>query len=97
MSPDQAADLVIAMDAANGELAGDFAALDCPAAFVVGTGGHAGGPAEQMRTMRASVAAAQAASDRVSVFATAPCSHPQMLGKCADVVVAAVTGLAGQV
>jgi pimeloyl-ACP methyl ester carboxylesterase len=96
MSPDQAADLVIELDAANGELGRDLAALDCPAAYVIGTGGHAGAPAEEMAAMRASVAAAQAASQRVSVFATAPCSHTRILSGCADVVIAAIDDMAGQ-
>ena len=47
-------------------------------------------PAEEMRTMRDSSAAAEAASERVSVFATAPCNHVQILSKCADVVIAAI-------
>jgi len=96
LSPDQAADLVIEMDAVNGELASDFRALDCPAAFVLGTGGHSGAPADQTRRMRESVAAAQAASQRVSVFATAPASHTQIRTKCADVVVAAIEDVAAR-
>jgi hypothetical protein len=32
----------------------------------------------------------------VSVFATAPCGHTQMLGKGADVVAAAISEMAGQ-
>ena len=79
----------------NGALARDFGVLDCPAAFVLGTGGHSGAPAEEMRTMRASVSVAQAASERVSVFAAAPCRHTQILSRCADVVVAAITEVAG--
>jgi pimeloyl-ACP methyl ester carboxylesterase len=90
MSPAQAADLVIEMDAVNGQLASDFTALDCPATFVLGTGGHSGAPAEAMRPLRESVTVAQAANERVSVFATAPCNHTQILTKCADVVVAAI-------
>lgn len=94
MSPDQAADVVIEMDAANGELAADFKALDCPAAFILGTGGHSGAPAEETQRMRASVAAAQAASQRVSVFATAPCNHTAILRKCPGLVVAAIKDVA---
>jgi hypothetical protein len=95
LSPDQAADVVIEMDAVNGELAADFKVLDCPAAFVLGTGGHSGAPAEEMRTLRASAAVAQAASPRVSVFATAPCNHTAILRKCPDLVVAAIKDVAG--
>jgi pimeloyl-ACP methyl ester carboxylesterase len=97
MSPEQAADLVIEMDAVNGELAGDFKALDCPATFVVGTGGHSGAPAEEVRTMRAAVAVALAANERVSVFATAACNHTQILSKGAGLVVAAIHDVAVKV
>jgi pimeloyl-ACP methyl ester carboxylesterase len=90
LSAGQAADVVIEMDAVNGGLADDFENLDCPAVFVRGSGGHSGAPAEEMHTMRESSAAAEAASDRVSVFATAPCNHVQILRKCADVVIAAI-------
>ena len=95
LSPDQAADLVIEMDAVNGELVTDFKVLDCPAVFILGTGGHSGAPAEEMRTLRASTAVAQAASRRVSVFATAPCNHTAILRKCPDLVVAAIKAVAG--
>jgi pimeloyl-ACP methyl ester carboxylesterase len=90
MPAGQAAGVVIEMDTANGELAEDFKYLDCPAVFVRGTGGHSGAPADQMRTMRESSAVAEAASGRVSVFATAPCNHLQILNKCTDVVIAAI-------
>src|SRR6185312_6978226 len=42
MSPAESADVVIEMDAVNGELGPDFAALACPTVFVVGTGAHSG-------------------------------------------------------
>jgi len=42
MSPAESADVVIEMDAVNGELGPDFAALECPTVFVVGTGAHSG-------------------------------------------------------
>jgi pimeloyl-ACP methyl ester carboxylesterase len=96
MSAGQAADVVIEMDTANGELAEDFENLDCPAVFVRGSGGHSGAPAEEMRTMRESAAVAEAASERVSVFATAPGNHVQILNKCPDVVVAAIEDVASK-
>src|SRR3954471_23451114 len=55
MSPAESADVVSEMDAVNGELGPDFAALDCPAVFVVGTGGHPGATEDEMRTVRAAV------------------------------------------
>ena len=97
MSAAQAADLVIEMDTINGELTAGFAALECPAAFVVGTGGHSGAKPEEMATLRAAAASAQAANDRVTVFATAPCNHVQMLTKGADIVTAAIDDLASRI
>ena len=66
MSPSQSADVVIEMDAVNGELGPDFAGLQCPTAFVVGSGGHSGATDEEMRTVRAAVADAVASNPRVS-------------------------------
>jgi pimeloyl-ACP methyl ester carboxylesterase len=89
-SPAESAELVIEMDAVNGQLGPDFAALECPAVFVVGTGGHSGATAEEMRTVRAAVVDAEASSERVSVFATTPQKHTQILSKASDTVVAAI-------
>src|SRR5436190_1994824 len=74
MSPAESTDVVIEMDAVNGELGPAFAALECPTVFVVGTGAHSGATEEEMRTVRAAVAAAEEANKRVSVFATTPTS-----------------------
>jgi pimeloyl-ACP methyl ester carboxylesterase len=90
MSPAEAADVVIEMDAVNGELGPDFAALECPTEFVVGTGGHSGATEDEMRVVRAAVADAEASNERVSVFATTPHSHTQILGKAPDTVAAAI-------
>jgi pimeloyl-ACP methyl ester carboxylesterase len=90
MSPDQTAGVVIEMDAVNGELAEDFAALHCPTDFVVGTGGHRGTTEAEMRPIRAAAAEAVASNPRVSVFATAPSNHTQLLSKSPDVIVGAI-------
>ncbi len=90
MSPAEAADVVIETDAVNGELGPDFAALECPTVFVVGTGAHAGATEEEMRTMRGAAAKAEASNKRVSVFATTPHKHTQILNKAPDTVVAAI-------
>jgi pimeloyl-ACP methyl ester carboxylesterase len=58
MSPAESADVVIEMDAVNGELGPAFAALDCPTVFVVGTGAHSGATEDEMRTVRAAAAVA---------------------------------------
>jgi pimeloyl-ACP methyl ester carboxylesterase len=90
MSPAESADVVIDMDAVNGKLGPDFAALECPVVFVVGTGGHSGATDEEMRTVRAAAASAVASNPRVSVFATTPYKHTQILSKAPDTVVAAI-------
>jgi hypothetical protein len=72
MSPADSADVVIEMDAVNGELRPDFAALECPTVFVVGTGGHSGATEDEMRTVRAAAPVAEESNERVSVFATTP-------------------------
>jgi pimeloyl-ACP methyl ester carboxylesterase len=90
MSPAESADIVIEMDAVNGELGPDFAALVCPTVFVVGTGAHSGATDEEMRKVRAAAADAEASNERVSVFATTPHKHTQILSKAPDTVVAAI-------
>ncbi|MBV9795955.1 MAG: alpha/beta fold hydrolase [Actinobacteria bacterium] len=90
MSPDQAAEVVIETDAVNGELGPDFAGLRVPAAYVVGTGPHPGAGTDEMATMRAGAAEAEAANPRVSVAATVPCNHVQILARAPEAVVAAI-------
>jgi pimeloyl-ACP methyl ester carboxylesterase len=90
MSSAQSADVVIEMDAINGELGPDFAALECPALFVVGTGAHSGATEHEMRIVRAAVAGAEERNPDVSVFATTPHTHTQILSKAPDTVVAAI-------
>lgn len=90
MSPAESAEVVIEMDAVNGELGRDFAALRCPTVFVVGTGGHSGATADEMRRSRSAVTAAEAANPLVSVYATSPYKHTQILSKDAGTVVAAI-------
>jgi len=90
MSPDESANVVIEMDAVNGELGPDFAALQCPTVFVVGTGAHSGATEDEMRTVRAAVSDAEESNERVTVFATTPHKHTQILSKAPDTVVAAI-------
>jgi pimeloyl-ACP methyl ester carboxylesterase len=90
MSPAEAADVVIEMDAVNGELGPDFASLECPTTFVVGTGAHSGATEDEMRTVRAAVTDAVESNKRVSLFATTPHKHTQILTKAPDTVVGAI-------
>jgi pimeloyl-ACP methyl ester carboxylesterase len=96
MSPAESADVVIEMDAVNGELGHDFAALECPTVFVVGTGAHSGATEDEMRTVRAAVADAGSSNNHVSVFATTPHSHTKILTKASDTVVAAIENVVHQ-
>jgi pimeloyl-ACP methyl ester carboxylesterase len=97
MSPAESADVVIEMDAINGELGPDFAALECPTEFVVGTGAHSGATEDEMRTVRAAVADAVESNKRVTVFATTPHKHTQILSKAPDTVVAAIEDVSARV
>jgi len=90
MSAAESAEVVIGMDAVNGELLPDFAALTCPTAFVVATGTHAGATEDELRTMRAAADRAVASNARVTVFATAPSNHVQLVSKSPDLVVGAI-------
>jgi hypothetical protein len=78
------------MDAVNGGLGPDFAALECPTVFVVGTGAHSGATEDEMRTVRAAVSVAEERNERVSVFATSPRRHTQILTKDPGTVAAAI-------
>jgi hypothetical protein len=77
-------------DAVNGELGPDFATLECPTVFVLGAGGHSGATEDEMRTVRAAAPDAEKCNKRVSVFATTPYKHTQILTKAPDTVVAAI-------
>jgi hypothetical protein len=90
MSAAESADVVIEMDAVNGELGPDLAALECPTVYIVGTGAHSGATEEEMRTVRSYAAQAVASNERVSVFATVPVNHVQILGKTPETVVEAI-------
>src|SRR4029079_7470987 len=89
-SPAESAEVVIEMDAVNGALGPDFAALECPTVFVVGTGAHSGATEDEMRTVRAPVNVAVESNERVSVFATTPHKHTQILSKAPETVAAAI-------
>jgi pimeloyl-ACP methyl ester carboxylesterase len=55
MSATQTAEALLEMDATNGTLGADYAALACPTAFVFATGGHSGTTAEEMEGLRAKI------------------------------------------
>lgn len=96
MSPTEAADVVIGLDTVNGDLRSDFAALECPAVYVIGTGSHPSASEEEMHTLRTAANDATASSKHVSVFATVSCNHIQILNKAPDTVAAAIDAVARQ-
>ena len=55
-----------------------------------GRSGHSGATDDEMRPVRAAVAEAEASNPHVTVFATTPHKHTQILSKAPDVVVDAI-------
>ena len=53
------------MELQGTELAPDFAALECPTVFVVGTGAHSGAIEDEIRTVRVAVAEPVQSNERV--------------------------------
>ncbi|MER6046722.1 alpha/beta hydrolase [Streptomyces sp. NPDC001793] len=96
MTPTQAADVAIELDEVNGTLEADFATLTCPAAFVLGTGGHSGASAQEMATLRASAATAEQAGRYVSTFTTAPANHVRILAQSPDLIASAIASVVEQ-
>jgi pimeloyl-ACP methyl ester carboxylesterase len=92
LSPVEAAELVIEMDAVNGTLEPDFAALECPAAFVVGTGTHSGATEDEMRTLRSTAFELATRNPGISVT-TAPANHLRILSRSPEVVAAAIAAV----
>ncbi|MFC4113057.1 alpha/beta fold hydrolase [Nonomuraea zeae] len=90
MTPDQCAQVVIETTDVNGEFEADFAALRVPAAFVVASGPHSGASEEENAKMRAAVGKATALNELVTVFATAPSNHVQVLSKDPGLIVGAI-------
>ncbi|MEV0053147.1 hypothetical protein AB0H34_21895 [Saccharopolyspora shandongensis] len=81
---------MIELDAVNGELGPDLAALECPTVYVLGSGPHSGATAEEMRTLRKAAAETAARNEHVSVFATPLRNHTQILNKAPDTVTDAI-------
>ncbi|MBV8992246.1 MAG: alpha/beta hydrolase [Pseudonocardiales bacterium] len=97
MSATETADVIIELDTVNGQLGTDLAALQCPTVYIIGTGAHSGSTEEEMGTMRAAAADATAKNPRVSVFATTPCNHTQILNKTPETVAAAIDAVTHQI
>jgi pimeloyl-ACP methyl ester carboxylesterase len=93
MSAAQAAESNIELLDVLAELAADFEQIRCPVAFIVGTGKHMGAREEEVQKMRAGIDPIVESRPNVTVFATVPASHTQILAKHPDTIVAAIDAL----
>jgi pimeloyl-ACP methyl ester carboxylesterase len=90
MSGSEAADLNIELDDLAASLTYDYDIIHCPIEFIVGSKPHMGATDEQCRTMRASITALVEQHGNISLFATLPASHNQILTKHPDIVATAI-------
>lgn len=93
MTPEQCAEVVIEMDAVNGELAADLAALRCPAVFVTDIGGRADTSPRDAAAIRAAVGRAVVDNPCVMALPTVRRGPTQPLAKDPEVVVAALAAV----
>lgn len=90
MSALAAAEALLDMDAVNGTLDADYAALPCPTDLVLATGGHSGTTHEEMEGLRARVREQLEGRDNLAIFATVPVNHVQIVSKGTQTVVDAI-------
>jgi pimeloyl-ACP methyl ester carboxylesterase len=90
MSAGEAAALNIELDDLAAGLAQDYDLVRCPIEFIVGSESHMGATDVQCRTMRASITPLVEQHANVSLFATLPASHTQILTKYPDSVATAI-------
>jgi pimeloyl-ACP methyl ester carboxylesterase len=90
MSATEAADLNIELDDIAASLVHDYDRVRCPVEFIVGSKPHMGATDEQCRKMRASIAPVIEQHPNISLFATLPASHTQIVTKHPDTIVAAI-------
>lgn len=90
MSAAQAAEALLDMDATNGTLGADYAALPCPTDFLFATGGHSGTTTEEMEGLRTRVREQLKDVENLTIFATAPVNHVQIVSKATQTVVDAI-------
>ena len=94
MSAAQAAELNIDLRTTLPTLEDDYDRISRPVEFVIGSKRHMGATDEECRTMRAAVTPLVSAHANVSLFATLPVSHTQILAKHPDTVAAAIDQIA---
>ncbi|MBA8956799.1 alpha/beta fold hydrolase [Actinomadura namibiensis] len=96
MSAAQAAEANIEFNEILAEFADDYTHIRCPVAFIKATGKHMGATEEEVRTMRANLDPVLAAHPNVTVFATVPSNHSQMVANPPDTIAAAINVIADQ-
>jgi pimeloyl-ACP methyl ester carboxylesterase len=90
MSATDAADLNIELDDLAASLTHDYDRVTCPVEFIIGSKPHMGATDEQCRKMRASIAPIVEQHRNISLFATLPASHTQIVTKHPDTIAAAI-------
>lgn len=90
MSAAETAESHLDMDATNGTLGADYAALPCPTDFIFATGGHSGTTTEEMESLRAKVREQLTEVENLTIFATVPVNHVQLVPKATQTVVDAI-------
>ena len=96
MSAAQAAESNIELIDVLSEMAADYEQICCPVMFVVGTGKHMGARDEEMQKMRSGINQVVESRSNVSIFATVPASHTQILPKHPDTIAAAIDAVVSQ-
>lgn len=77
-------------------IAADYEQIRCPVTFIVGMGKHMGACEEEMQKMRAGIDPIVASRPNVTIFATVPASHTQVLLKHPDIIAAPIDAVVGQ-
>jgi pimeloyl-ACP methyl ester carboxylesterase len=93
MSAEQAANLNIELDGVLGKLDSSYEDISCPTYFICASKRSMGGTEGQFRRMRASVEPLVQRHANISIFATLPCNHLEILSRYPDTVVAAINDL----
>ncbi len=95
-SPEQAADLNIELSEISPSLASDYEQITCPVDFIIGSKPHIGTSEERARRMRHSLTPLLEHRHNISIFATLPATHTQILSRQADAIVDAIDDAANR-
>jgi pimeloyl-ACP methyl ester carboxylesterase len=96
MSAAQAAESNIELIDVLSKMAADYEQIRCPVLFVVGMGKHMGAREEEVEKMRAGIGPIVASRPNVTIFATVPASHTQVLPKHPETIAAAIDAVVSQ-